>query len=315
MVAALTLLAPRASFAQEPAKRSRIGIISTANPRSTAFYVAFEARLRELGWIDGKNLTVDFEAGESPEQLAAIAARMVAHGVDVIVAVGPEPALKAASEATRTIPIVSVALNFDPVEKGYVASLARPGRNITGIFFRNPEVGLKQLDFLRQALPHANRVGVLWTEASTDQIPPLDEEAAHLGMRIEKVRLTAPYDVEAAFAVMKARGVDAVLAVGDPVIYRERARIADAGRKQRLAVVGGLHSAEVGFLIGFGPDLNATLRSGADYVDRMLRGGKPSETPMALPTKFELGVNLKTAKALGMTIPQSLLLRADHVYQ
>jgi len=315
IVATLNLLVAGASRAQEPAKHYRLGIISAGNPRSMAFYVAFEARLRELGWIDGKNLTVDFETGASPEQLSAIATRMVQHRVDVIVTVGPESTLKAASDATRAIPIVNVALNYDPVEKGYVTSLARPGRNITGVFFRNLEVGPKQLEFLREAIPRANRVGVLWTGSSADQIPPLDAEASRLRVRLEKVKLDLPYDIEGTFTSLKARGVDAVLAVGDPVVYRERVRIAKAGLERGLAVVGGLWGAEVGFLIGFGPDLNAALRSGAGYVDRMLRGAKAAEMPIEQPTKFELMINLKTAKALGLTIPQSLLLRADDVIQ
>ena len=154
--------------------------------------MAFEVRLRELGWVVGKNLSVDFEAGENSAQLSAVATRMVQHRVDAIVPVGPELALKAASEATSTIPIVSIALNYDPVEKGYVTSFARPGRNITGIIVRNPEVGPKQLELLRQAVPRANRVGVLWTDFSADQIAPLDAEASRLGVRLEKVKLAPP---------------------------------------------------------------------------------------------------------------------------
>ncbi len=316
VVATLNLLAAGAIWAQEPAKQYRVGIISGGgNPRSAAFYAAFEARLRELGWIDGKNLSVDFEAGENPEQLSTVASRMVQQRVDVIVAVGPEAALKAASEATRSIPIVSVALNYDPVEKGYVTSLARPGRNITGIFFRNPEVGPKQLEFLRQAIPRANRVAVLSTAFSADQIPPLDAEASRLRMRLEKIKLVPPYDIEATFAALKAQRVDAVLAIGDPVVYRERVRIAKAGIERGLAVVGGLPGVDAGNLIGFGPDLNAALRSAAEYVDKILRGAKPAEMPIEQPTKFELRINLKTAKALGITIPSSLLLRADEVIQ
>lgn len=315
VVATLNWLVAGAAWAQGPARHYRLGIISAGNPRSTAFYVAFETRLRELGWIDGKNLTVEFEAGESPEQLSVIATRMVQHRVDVIVTVGPEPALKAASDATRTIPIVFVALNYDPVEKGYASSLARPGRNVTGVFFRNPEIGPKQLEFLRQAIPRANRVGVLWTGLSADQIPPLDAEASRLHIRLEKIKLAPPYDIEGTFAALKARGVDAVLAVGDPVVYRERSRIAKAGLGRGLAVVGGLSGVDVGFLMGFGPDLNAALKSGAEYVDKILRGGKAAEMPIEQPTKFELKINLKTAKVLRITIPQSLLLRADEVIQ
>jgi putative ABC transport system substrate-binding protein len=314
-VAALNLLVAGAAWGQGATKHYRLGIISAGSPRSTAFYAAFEARLLELGWSDGKNLTVDFEAGEGPERLSVIAKRMVRDPVDAIVTVGPEPALKAASDATRTIPIVCVALNYDPVERGYATSLARPGRNITGVFFRNPEIGPKQLEFLRQAIPRASRVGVLWTGFSADQVPPLDAEASRLRLRLEKIKLDPPYDIEGTFAALKARGVDVVLAVGDPVLYRERGRIARAGLARGLAVVGGNSGVEVGFLMGFGPDLDATVKRGAEYVDAIFRGGKVAEMPIEQPTKFELKINLKTAKALGITIPKPLLLRADEVIQ
>ena len=316
VAATVNLLIASGISAQESTKRYRLGIISAGNnPRSAAFFAAFEQRLRELGWIDGKSLSVDFEAGDSPDKLSAIATRMVRSGVDVILAAGPEAALKAASESTRTIPIVIVALNYDPVEKGYVTSLARPGRNITGIFFRNLEVGPKQLEFLRQAIPGTNRVGVLWTGFSADQIPPLDAEASRLRVQLEKVKLTLPYDIEGTFASLKAQRMDAVLAVGDPVVYRERVRIGKAGLDRGLAVVGGLWGVEVGYLMGFGFDLNAALARGAEYVDKILRGAKAAEMPIEQPTKFELVINLKTAKALGLIIPPSVLLRADRVIE
>ena len=316
VVAAVNLLMTRVIWAQEPAKHFRLGIISTgSNPRSAAFYAAFEERLRERGWIDGKNLTIDFEAGESPEQLSAIATRMVRRGSDVLPAAGPEAELKAASEATHTIPIVIVALNYDPVEKGYVASLARPGRNVTGVSFRNPEVGPKQLELLHQAIPGANRVGVLWTTFSADQLSPLDTAASRLRVQLEKIELASPYDIDRTFVMLKAQRVDAVLALGDPVVYRERVRIAGLALERRLPVVGGLAGVQVGYLMGFGPDLNGALRSGAEYVDKILRGAKAADMPIEQPTKFELVINLKTAKALGITIPQPLLLRADEVIQ
>ncbi len=308
--------APLAVEAQQADKVYRIAILGGGgNPRSAPFFVAFEERLRELGWIDGKNLAIEFVAAETGEQLAAIAARLVARNVDLIVAVGPEAALKAASEATHSIPIVTVALNYDPVEKGYVASLARPGRNITGIFFRNGEVGAKQLELLHAAIPSVTRVGVLWSKFSADQIPPIEAAAARLRVHLERVEITSRYDIDQTFATLKARRVDAVLAVGDPIVYRDRVRIADAALQRRLPTVGGLPYAEVGMLIGFGPDLNAALRSGAEYVNKILRGEKPSELPIDQPTKFGLVINLKTANALGITIPQSLVLRADEVIQ
>jgi putative ABC transport system substrate-binding protein len=312
--AAAALLSARIAGAALAEKIYRIGIVSVGNnPRSAPFYVAFEQRLRELGWIDGNNLTIDFQTGETPPQVAQIVARLVGRSTDVILIAGPELGLKAASEATHTIPVVVVALNYDPVVKGYVASLARPGRNITGVFFRNPEVGAKQLELLHEAVPGARRVGVLWTTFSADQVPPVEVAASRMYMQLEKVELASPYDIDRTFATLKARRVEAVLALGDPVVYRERARIAETALQVKLPIVGGLPSAEVGTLIGFGPDLNAALRSGAEYVDKILRGAKPADLPIDQPTKFSLIVNVKTAKALGMTIPQSLLLRADQV--
>jgi putative ABC transport system substrate-binding protein len=314
--AGAALLSARLAGAAFAEKIYRIGIVSVGNnPRSAPFYVAFEQRLRELGWIDGNNLTIDFQTGETAPQVSQLVARLVERSPDVILIAGPELGLKAASEATRTIPVVVVALNYDPVVKGYVASLARPGRNITGVFFRNPEVGAKQLELLHEAVPGARRVGVLWTTFSADQVPPIEVAASRMYMQLVKVELASPYDIDRTFATLKARRVEAVLALGDPVVYRERARIAETALQVKLPIVGGLSYAEVGTLIGFGPDLNAALRSGAEYVDKILRGAKPADLPIDQPTKFSLIVNVKTARALGMTIPQSLLLRADEVIQ
>jgi putative ABC transport system substrate-binding protein len=302
--------------AQRAERIYRIGIISGGNnPRSAPFYAAFEQRLRELGWIDGKSLTIDFAIGESSQKASEVAARLVARGADVILAVGPELGAKAASEATGTIPIVIVALNYDPVEKGYVASLARPGRNITGVFFRNPEVGAKQLELLREAIPRATRVGVLWTRFSAAQVPPLEAAASRLHVPLEKFELASAADIVPAFVMLKARHVDAVLALGDPVLYRERARIAEVGLQHRLPIVGGLGYVDAGILMGFGPDLNAALKSAAEYVDKILHGAKPAELPIDQPAKFGLAINLRAAKTLGLAIPQSLLLRADEVIQ
>ncbi len=313
---ASNLLMAQLVWAQASEKRYRLGIIATGSgTRSAAFYVAFEKRMRELGWIDGKNLTVDFEGGEGAGQLTEIATRMVRRGADVLLAAGPEGGIRAASQATSTVPIVIVALNYDPVQKGYVSSLARPGRNITGVSFRNPEVGPKQLELLQQALPRAGRVGLLWSAFSSDQVPPIDAEAARLRIQLEKVELTSPDDIDRALVTLKTRRVDAVLALGDPIIYSERARIAKLGLERSLPVAGALSGPPVGYLLGFGPDLDAALRSAAAYVDRILRGAKPADMPIEQPTKFELIINLKTAKALGIAIPQSLLLRADDVIQ
>lgn len=314
--AAFSVLAASAVRGQDPPKLLHLGIVSTGtNGRSAPFYVAFEEKLRELGWVDGKNLAVDFEIGESPEKLAEIANRMVERRVAAILAAGPEALLRAASDATRTIPIVMVALNFDPVEKRFVANLARPGGNITGVSFRNPEVGPKQLELLNQAIPGATRVGVLWTAYSEDQMGSVEKEAMRLRLRIEKIALAPPYDIDKAFASLKALRVDAVLVLGDPILYRERARIAALALERRLPICGGPAGVYVGYMMGFGPDLNDALRAGAEYVNKILRGAKAGDLPIEQPDKFDLTVNLRTARALGITVPQAVLMRANDVIQ
>ena len=314
--AALVLSLRDAARAQTAERVYRLGILAAgANERSAPFITAFEQRLRELGWVEGKNLAVDFGAGESREQAEAIVARFVRSGVDVILVPGPELGLSVASGATRTIPIVIAALNYDPVEKGYVKSLAQPGRNITGIHYRNPEVGAKQVELLHSVLPSASHVGLLWTQYSVDQVPPVEMAASRLSMQIDKVELASKSDIPAAFAKLKARRAKAAIALGDPVVYGNRAQIAEVALEHRLPLFGQLSLAEAGGLLGFGPDLIAALRRAAEYADQILRGAAPETMPIEQAAKFALFVNLKTAKALGVTVPQSVLLRADDVIQ
>jgi len=314
--AALVLSLRDASRAQTAEKVYHLGIIAAgANERAAPFIAAFEQRLRELGWVDGKNLAVDFRAGESREQAEAIVASFVRSPVDVILVPGPELGLSVASGATRTIPIVIAALNYDPVQKGYVKSLARPGRNITGIHYRNPEVGAKQVELLQSVLPSASRVGLLWSRYSVDQVPPVETAASRLSLRLDKIELASKSEIPAALAALKARRADAAIALGDPIIYGNRARVAEAALAQRLPLFGQLSLAEAGGLLGFGPDLIAALRRAAEYVDRILRGAAPETMPIEQTAKFALLVNLKTAKMLGVTVPQSVLLRADDVIQ
>jgi putative tryptophan/tyrosine transport system substrate-binding protein len=317
VVRALLVLSLRdAARAQATEKVYRLGILAAgANERSAPFIAAFERRLRELGWVEGKNLVVDFGAGESREQAEAIVARFVRSRVDVILIPGPELGLSVASGATRTIPIVIAALNYDPVQKGYVKSLAQPGRNITGIHYRNPEVGAKQIELVHSVLPSASQVGLLWTRYSVDQVPPVETAASRLSLQLDKVELSSKADIPAAFAKLKARRVDAAIALGDPVVYGNRERIADAALEHRLPLFGQLSLAEAGGLLGFGPDLIAALQRAAEYADRILRGAAPDTMPIEQTAKFALLVNLKTAKALGVTVPQSVLLRADEVIQ
>jgi len=310
------MTAPVLAAAQQPKKVFRVGIASSGiNPRSTSFMRAFEQRLRELGWVEGQNLAIEYREGQSPEETPVLVAELVREKVDLLFSSGTDLNMKATVEATRSIPIVMVALNYDPVERGYIKSLAHPGSNVTGVFARNLEVGAKQLELLKQAFPNATRVGVLWDIFSAEQLPSIKTAAARLRVEVESVEVRPPYDLEVAFSRLRDRRVSAVLAVGSPVSYRDRVRIAQLAINHGLPMVGGPSGAEGGNLISFGFDLNELYRSAADYVDRILKGAKPADLAVEQPTKFQLIINLKTAKALGVTIPQSLLLRADQIIE
>lgn len=308
------LAGPRVPGAQPADRIHRLGIVAI-NPRSAPFIQAFEARLRQLGWADGKNLAIVFRSPRRPQDAAAIAIDLVRQNMDVIVAGGPEPNLKAATEATRTIPIVMVALNYDPIAKGYAASVARPGGNVTGVWSLSQEQGPKQLELLTEMLPKVTRVGVLWEAFSRDQLALIDAAAPRLSVQIVKVEVLPPYDLDRAFVTLKQRRVGAVLAVGSPIFFRERATLAKIALAHRLPAGGSLSYLDSGFLLGFGVDTNVPYRRAADYVDRILRGAQPADLPIEQPTTYELAINLKTAKTLGLTIPPSVLLRADRVIE
>jgi putative ABC transport system substrate-binding protein len=294
----------------------RIGVAAAGiNPRSASFFQAFEQRLRELGWVEGKTLAIDFEMPKGSRDISAIAADLVRQNVDLILAGGPESSLKAATQATRTIPIVVVALNYDPVAKGYVTSLARPGGNVTGVFSLAPEQGAKQLEVLKEALPKVTLMGVLWDAFATDQLLILDASASKLKVQLEKVEVRPQYDLERAFLTLKQRRVGAVLVVGSPIFFRDQAKIAALALRHHLPAGGFVSGVASGLLVGYGVHANVPYRQAADYVDKIFKGAKPSDLPIEQPTKFELVINLKTAKALGLTIPPSLLQRADQVIE
>jgi len=310
------LAAPLAAEGQRVGKVYRIGVISSGiNPRSASFFQAFEQQLRSHGWVEGTNLAIDYRTPRSSSDFAVSATDLVRENVDVILAGGPDASLKAARRATATIPIVIVALNYDPIEKGYVASLARPGGNVTGAFSRAPEVGAKALELLKEIRPGSTVVGVLWEAFTTDPLPMIDTRARELRVQLEKVEVRPPYDYERAFLTFRRRLVGAVLVVGSPVFFRDRARIAELARQHGLPVGGLVGGADVGMLLSFGVHPDIPYRRAADYVDRVLRGAKVADLPVEEISRFELVINLKTAKALGLTIPPSLLQRADQVIE
>jgi putative ABC transport system substrate-binding protein len=311
------LTAPLAVEAQPPTKVARVGMLA-GNPRSAVQWVAFEHRLRELGYVEGKNLVLEFRTAEGKaERFRDLAAALVQLNLDVLVVPSAQLALRAARQATSTVPIVMIAIDFDPIAQGFIAGLARPGGNITGLFLQQLEVAGKRLEFLKDALPQLTRVAVLWDAFSADELPAVEAAARRVGVQLQPIELRdPPYDYMSAFSTATARRVEAVLPLTSPVFFLERARLLERLETHRLPAIH--HQREfalAGGLMAYGASITEAFRRAADYVDRILHGAKPADLPVEQPTKFELVINLKTAKALGLKIPPSVLGRADQVIE
>jgi putative ABC transport system substrate-binding protein len=318
LFAIFLLVAPLAAEAQAPAKVPRIGFLSTTSRTEDPRFEAFLQGLRELGYVDGQNIAIEFRFVEGrPERLPALAAELVRLKVEVIVAAGPA-ATEAAKQATSTIPIV-FAVSGDPVAVGLVASLARPGGNITGLASIAPEVVGKQLELLKEVAPKISRMAILQNPSNPGHpvvVRQAEGAARVLGLQLHIVQARTPSELEAAFATMRSQRVGGVLVVRDAMVFAQRRQIAALAAKSRLpAVYGFRENAEAGGLMAYGASIPLMYRRAATYVDKILKGAKPADLPVEQPTKFELVINLKTAKALGLTIPPSLLGRADEVIQ
>jgi len=317
-----TLSAPLGAEAQQAAKVARIGFLSTS-PAGGIPHLreAFLEGLRDLGYVEGRNVVIEYRfAEEKLERLPTLAAELVALKVDVIVAPNT-PAALAAKQATRTIPIV-FSFAADPVTSRLVTSLAQPGGNVTGLSVFGPELVGKCLEQLKQAVPGVSRVAYLWQPGALDERQEKDrlkraEVAARaLGMRLQVVEARGPEDFDRAFSDMTRARADALTVLGGAMLFTERRRLVDLAAKNRLpAVYSWREFVDVGGLMSYGPDLADSLRRATTYVDKILKGTKPGDLPVEQPTKFELVINLKTAKALGLTIPQSVLARADQVIE
>jgi putative ABC transport system substrate-binding protein len=314
---AAAALGPRASNAQTPAKARRIGLLMTTTPAAAAhIIVAFADGLRELGHVEGKNVLFEYRwAAGDRERFAEMAADLVRQHVDVLVASSQAAAL-AAQRATRTIPIVMVNAS-DPMEAGLVASLVRPGGNVTGLSQQlTREIRAKQLQLLKEMMPKMSRVGVLHSAATTVGLREYEAAGQTLEVRVQVVEIRNRNDLESAFASMARERIDALLVPADPFLFTERQRIAELAREHRLA---GMYStreyAEAGGLMSYSARLSEQFRRAAIYVDKILRGASAGTLPVEAPSHYELVINLKTAKALGLTIPQSLLQRADQVIE
>jgi putative ABC transport system substrate-binding protein len=316
-IAAAAALGPRAAYAQTPAKARRVGLLMTTTPATAAhIVVAFADGLRELGHVEGKNVRFEYRwAAGDRERFAELAADLVRQHVDVLVASSQAAAL-AAQRATRTIPIVMVNAS-DPVEAGLVATLIRPGGNVTGLSQQlTREIRAKQLQLLKEMLPKMAGVGVLHSAATTVGLREYEAAGQTLEVRVQIVEVRNRNDLESAFAVMAQARIDALLVPADPFLFTERQRVAALAREHRLP---GMYStreyAEAGGLMSYSARLSEQFRRAAIYVDKILRGASPATLPVEAPSQYELVINVTTAKALGLTIPQSLLLRADEVIQ
>ena len=314
------LAAPLAADGQPTGKVHRIGYLSGSSATAVLRFVeGFRQGLRDLGWVEGQNIVIDYRFAEGRfDRLPDLAAELVRLKVEVIVA-GPTPPAVAAKNATGTIPIVMYAVG-DPVGQGLVASLARPGGNVTGLSFTvGSETFGKGLELLKETVPEVRRLAVLSNPANASHALAIENvkvAARSLGVQLQLLEARGPEEFEGAFAAMAKERVAALLVPTDPVFFLHRARLAELAAKNRLPSVHSLREyVEAGGLMSYGPSLLDLLRRAATFVDKILKGAKPADLPVEQPTKFELVINLKTAKALGLTIPQSLLLRTDQVIE
>jgi putative tryptophan/tyrosine transport system substrate-binding protein len=306
-----------ARAAGEPAKVFRLGVLSPLPPGPG--YRAFVERLHALGWDEGRNLQIDYVQLDNTDAVRslAMAAALVGRGVDAIYAGGPEIVLKSAVTATTTVPIVMIANDYDPLARGYIASLARPGGNVTGVFLQQIELTAKQLDFLSQTVPDLARVVVLWDRISADQFEAARKAARTLKIRVDGIEAAdPPYDYERLLAGVDGRQRDVLLQLTSPLFFQDRQRFPAVALDHRLPSMFPYRQwVDEGGLMSYGPSLTDMGRLAADFIDQIAKGAKPAELPVQQPTRFKLIVNLKTAEALGLTVPPSILARADEVIE
>lgn len=312
---------PDAAGAQQAGKVYRIGYLSTPTRESVVRALeAFLDSLRKRGWSDGQNIAIEYRWAEGDvERLPSLASDLVARNVDLIVAPAASAAV-AARKATASIPIVMM-FPTDPVGLGLVASLSHPGGNVTGTTYAfGPGIMAKQLELLKEAVPQATRIAVLWNPVDPGSTPRmkdlLESSARAMRVRIQSLEARGPEDFERAFAVMARERTDALMGSGSSTFTAHRGKLSELALKARLPTMYGYREiVEAGGLMAYGVKMTDFIGRAASYVDKILRGANPAELPVEQPTAFELVVNLKTSKALGLTLPQSLLLRADEVIQ
>jgi len=304
---------PLGAFAQTPPKQLRIGVVAGI---SRGLSDPIELGLRELGYVNGQNFTIEFinlegQVGRYPEAMKELVQRKV----DILVAAGPEIALKSALGATDTLPIVMVALDYDPLALGYVTSLAKPASNVTGLFLQQIEQAAKRVQLMKEAFPQLQAATVFWDRISADQWQAARSAGETFGFRLAGIELRdTPYDYDGAWANVPPDHRSALMVSLSPLFFSDRQRIADFALRHRVSSMFAVREfVDAGGLLSFGVSFATIGRRTAAYLHRIAKGAKPADLPIEQPTKFDLVVNLKTAKAIGVEIPQSILLRADEV--
>ena len=316
VIALAIFVAPPAAITEQQKTPPRIGFLLMGSPQAglTSAFDAFREGLREFGWTENENIAIEYRwAGESPDRLPELAADLVRLKVAIII--GSTPGVRAAQHATTSIPII-MCIADDAVKQGFVPNLARPGGNITGMAAMASELAGKRLELLREATPRVSRIALLWNPpgSSQDYMKDTQMAARSLGVALQSVEVRTADDFESAFAsVLKGRAEALVVGPGQ-FLFNHQRRVVEFATKNRLpSIYAWKDPVSAGGLIAYGVNIPQVYRRAAHYVDRILRGTKPGDLPVEQPTKFDLVVNLKTATALGLAIPQSLLLRADEV--
>ena len=310
------IFAAPTAYTEEP-KTPRIGFLLMGSPQGglTSAFDAFREGLRELGWIENENIVIEYRwAGERPERLPELAAELVRLKVDVII--GSTPGARAAQQATTSIPII-MCIADDAVKQGFVTNLARPGGNITGMAAMTSELAGKRLELLREAAPTVTRVALLWNPPGSPDYLKDTQTAAHsFGLTLQSVEVRTVDDFESAFAaILKGRAQALVVGPGQFMFTHQKQVVEFATKNNLPSIYAWKGPASAGGLLAYGVNIPQVYRRAAYYVDKILRGAKPGDLPIEQPTKFDFIVNLKTAKSLGITIPKSILLRADEVIQ
>jgi putative tryptophan/tyrosine transport system substrate-binding protein len=310
---------PFSVLAEDTDKFIHIGYLgpSLNVPSTAALYQGFLNHLRQAGFAEGQNLTVDYRRVDDPRGPFAVMAEPIRPPPKLIIAQGPEAALQAVVGASQFIPIVIIAINYDPIERGYVKSLAQPGGNITGVFYRSLELAAKEVELLAEAFPDRNRLGVLWDAVSADEFQAAVQTARSHSLELRSLKLeNPPYDFPTAFRDLADGGAQMVVILSSPYFVEHRPQVAALAIQYRLPSMYRFRSyVDAGGLMSYGVDQSAMMERTAALVAKILRGAKPADLPIEQAAKFELVVNLKTAKAISVTLPTAILLRADQVIE